>query len=285
MRIALAFGVLALLTSRVLAAPPTDKAGFTDYMRGLLQSRAAPGQQLTSDKPLHIAFRNGGATVDVEFGPVYRTCADKPEDCERRVSEFVDLWAQQYGPMAPPDKAKIYASVWLERNFPLLVVQSAGSDPVMAKFKGHIWIVCMNSGRPLPRSALTVLGMNPHEAVETCTRNTIAAQAPFEASIADMPRGQIRKIAAESEGVLVLMHDLWAPVAKRFDGELTLCVASSNTVYYARGASTPEVAAIEERAKEDAAEATAAADHRPSNPGDFRFDVLRWTDNGWDIVN
>jgi hypothetical protein len=285
MRVIAVLGALVLLTSRAVAAPPADEAGFTEYMRGLLQAHAAPDQKLSSDRLLHVSFRNAGATVDVEFGPVYRMCSEKPADCEFRIGEFVDYWAEHYGRTAAPDRARLYAAVWLERNFTQLLMASAGIDPVMAKFKGRIWTVCMNDGRPLPRTALKDLGMKADEAVRDCMDNTVARQAPFEGAIADMPRGEIRKIAADGESTLVLMHDLWGPVAKRFDGELIVCVASSNTFYYGRGASPGEVAAIEARAKQDAAEATSEADHRPRQPDDFRFDVLRWTESGWDIAN
>ena len=285
MRVVGVLGTLALLTSQALAAPPADEAGFTEYMRGLLQVHAAPDQKLTSNKPLHVVFRNSSATVDLGFEPVYRVCVDKPADCELRIGEFVDYWIEHYGPVAAPATAKLYASVWLERNLTQLWMDSAGVGPVMARFKGHIWTVCMNEGRPLRTVALKALDMKAHEAVEACTRNTVARQAPFEGSIADIPRGEIRKMAAEGEGVLILMHDLWAPVAKRFDGELIVCVARSNTLDYGRGASSGEVAAVEARAKQDAAEAASEADRRPSRPDDFRFDVLRWTEGGWDIAN
>jgi hypothetical protein len=254
-------------------------------MRGLLQARAAPGQKLSGGVLLHVSFRNAGGIVDVEFGPVYRTCVDTPADCERRVSEFVDFWAQHYGAVAAPDRSRIYASVWLEKNFAMLLVQGAGVDPVMAKFEGHLWTVCMSEGRPLPRTALETLGFTLHEAVDICTQNTVARQAPFEDAIDDISRGENRKIAGAGEAVLVLMHDLWAPVAKRFEGELLVCVAGSDTLYYGRGASAADVAAIEAHARRDAASAASVADPHAGKPDDFKFDVLRWTEKGWDIAN
>ena len=278
MRILLTLCALALMTVGAAAAVPADEAGFTDYMRGLLQARA-PERKLTSDKPFSVTFHDGSTTVTVEFRPVYALCRSGSPDCERRIGEFVGLWVEKYGSVARSDTAKLYASVLLQRNFPMLLLEGLTGEPVAARFKGHLWIVCMNDGHPLPLAALRTLDLRLHEAVETCTRNTVAAQVPFDASIPDIQRGQVRRIEAAGAAALVLMHDLWTPVAKRFGGELIVCVVNPNILYYGSGASPDEVRAMEARVTQDTVGAVEASRY------DYRFDVLRWTESGWDAAN
>jgi hypothetical protein len=277
---------LLLASGTALAAPPMDDAGFTQYVISRLIPLAPDHGELVSRSPLDVTLKERNGTASVSLDIVHDACVKVPDSCETRIGQFVEQWARNFGKPPIPDRTKIHAEISMGMFMSFLQRGRVGQNPVAAPYLGHLWVACMNENNFLKEDDLAQLGLNTDQAIALCERNTISAQPAFADYLLDLPKGGIGKLTGQGEAVLVLTHDLWAPVAARFGGELIICVTGERTLYYGHGADDASVAAMEQRAKRDTAEtmSDAMADHRKFDPDGLNFDVLRWTPSGWDIV-
>lgn len=280
--------VLALLAaSPACAAPPMDDAGFTAYVLDRLKPHVRAGETLSGAKPMTVVLKQRNGTASVELETLRRLCLAKPDDCDTRVDQFVDEWAAHFGPPPVPDLAKLHAEIWPDGAVAFFEqIGRVGNNPVGMRYAGDLWAVCINGRQALTENELADMGLRKADVVTRCEQNTIAAQQPFDSYIDDLPEGGIGKLSATNEATLLLAHDLWAPISKRFDGDLIVCAPDSDIVYYGHGADPEAIAAMEARVKRDEADRFTASNLNglKGDPREIRVHMLKWTESGWQTV-
>jgi hypothetical protein len=282
------FAVVLLAASLAMADAARDPQAFTNDILERLRPHLYDGETISSPEPLKIKVKGRRRTVDAELKTLYGICSDKPDECEKRTGEYVESWTDLFGVPPAPDAAKLYAQLWTDTTIAFLErIGQVGTNPVAARYAGDLWTVCMSGTRPLKENDLSVLKLSKADAVARCQANTVAVQQPFDASIADLPKGGSARISNHGVAALLLAHDLWAPVSRRFDGALIVCAIDADILYYGRGADADDIAALETRARKEAADrvTTGNLDGIKGDPRDFHFAVLKWTETGWQVVS
>jgi hypothetical protein len=285
LHIATVLGLLAATTAWAL--PPMDDAGFTAYILDRLKPHVRDGEKLSGEKPMTIVLKERNGTASVGLETLRQICQAKPADCDMRVDAFVDEWAGNFGPPAAPDLAKLHAEIWPDGAMAFFEqIGRVGDNPVGIRYAGDLWAVCINGRQMLTENQLADMGLKKADVVARCEQNTIAAQQPFDSYIAGLPKGGLGMLSATNEATLLLAHDLWAPIAKRFDGALIVCAPNADIVYYGHGADSEALAAMETRVKRDEADRFTASnlDGIKGDPRDVHVRILKWTESGWETV-
>lgn len=283
--IALTLGLLTVVPA--LAAPPMDDAGFTAYVLERLKPHLRDGERLLDDKPMAAVLKERNGTASVELETLRKICQTKPADCDMRIDQFVEEWASHFGPPPVPDLAKLHAELWPDSVMAFFEqIGRVGNNPVGIRYAGDLWAVCINGSNPLTENQLSDMGLKKTDVVARCEQNTIALQLPFDSYIADLPKNGIGKLSATNQATLLLAHDLWAPIARRFDGALIVCAPIADIVYYAHGADSAAIDALTDRVKRDEADRITASNLMgiKGDPRDIRVHILKWTESGWQVV-
>lgn len=265
---------------------PLDDDGFTSYVASTFL-QAIPGWNGRIAHPLMIEFKSPGkaATMTFSLARIHDACVAAPSNCTSIVSDFVEGWRTASAPPPPAVPTNLWASVIPgRRSHYLAPIGSDGSQAISRPFVGQLDIVCeIDPTRPGPllgQKSLESLNLSADAALDLCVANTVGRQKPFADQLPDAAAGDVQVIRSPEVVALLLAHDAWAPLARRFGGELLVASPDSDTIYYGRGSDAAAIAAVQNRAYRQ------VADANPKAPAYAALccEVYKWTPAGWDVV-
>jgi hypothetical protein len=270
---------------------PLQPDAFTAYVRGRVQAYStrevvalSRRYLITIGQDLALSAKMSQNTDESwTLNLLRRHCAAAPGDCDRRVSEFVQIIA---GDLALADgtidraafRAFLAPSVL---QAPGVVVSKQQMRSFMDMFRepfGKFYEVCepVEASRRLMRPDLDVLHMSMDEVFARCEANTRNVLGPLgDAYGAALPADGIGMVKGSSyESARLLFPDEFAALSRSLGG-LLIAAPAQSMIVYSRDGGPAAAALLAKRARAMQAQAGNAA---------LSASVLRWSKDGWQIA-
>jgi hypothetical protein len=272
-------GIQAFLSVPLRAAPPTDEAGFTEYVIAKL-SVELPSAKFTTRQPLfiEILFDDGGAS-QASLDRVWRYCAaNATSDCERAIGYVV-------AGITPPPRGRLA----VDRSMVRAVVRTADTlasyeislrtPLVTAPFAGDLRIACIID-RPTNLSYMTEvdlkdLGLTRAGAIALGIQNVAANLKPLQ----DVLMGDPADAWGHSDGDdyesgRILLHSGLAELSGAWGDRLIVAVPGTHTVLYADGRRADAIPAMRKAVREEMGHAERS----------ISATLFLWTQTGWEVI-
>jgi len=261
------------------AAPPTDAAGFTEYIVAKLMA-AMPGARFTIREPLVIVvYHADGGAATTSPDRVWRYCAVNSEAaCEQAIGYWIS--AIKVSPLAnrKSDRSMIRAVV---RTAAVL----AGYEVtlrrpiVMAPLAGDLRIACVidkpTSLSYLGEPDLQELGLSHDEAIALGIRNVAADLKPLrDVMMGDPDDPWGHSDGDDYESGRILLHEDLAELSQAWGDRLIIAVPGTHTVLYADGRRPDALAKMRDAVKEQMTHSERA----------ISSTLLLWTKTGWEVI-
>jgi uncharacterized protein YtpQ (UPF0354 family) len=271
--------LLALLSTPLRAAPPTDAAAFTRHVLARL-SASAPATKFAIREPLliDVVFPNG-EIAQASLDRVWGYCAANTEAaCELAIGYWIDAIKPLPSPTGPTDRASIrvvvrtasvLAGYELQMHRPL----------VIAALAGDLRIACVidtpTNLSYLGEPDLKKFGLTHDEAIALGIRNVAATLRPLP----EIMRGDPADPWAHSDGDdyesgRILLHDSLAELSAAWGGRLIVAVPGTRTLLYADGRHKDALPALRK----------AVQDVMTHSERPISATLLLWTKTGWEVI-
>jgi hypothetical protein len=247
-------------------------------------AKALPGYRVTVTGRLALSARKATA-IDpkdyhsLDLSNVYSICVRDFPHCDQAVALHVSQMAAAIANDGKPVARETLRVVvrpepYVDEMRKKLVGKG---DPVAVPFADGLWIICVSD---LPTAIATLspadlprLHLSRDEAVILGKQNTEAALPPLMSVIEKrLGKGAVGVIAGNPyEASRLLLHDSWAPLAKRMKGKLLVSAPASDVVLYMKDTGPDSVDHMSFAAREVTLKARRALTNS----------VFRWTDDGW----
>lgn len=142
-----------------------------------------------------------------------------------------------------------------------------------------MWVVCVldlpTGIKILNVEDIAKLGLSTDETMALAKRNLATALRPFDAVVRGFPDEAFGYVRGDYyEASRLLLHDEWAPLAKKAKGSLTVAVPAIDVVLYADSGRQQAMRAMTAVALDIVSKA-----QRPISPT-----LFTWTPEGWEPV-
>lgn len=274
--------ILALVTlvsgASVLAQePPSDEAGFTDYIAKILGKEIDP-TAVTIKGPLTLTIGDIQANLDRIFGFCRRNasgCASEIKRYTMAVSEVVRLKATPVTPEAV--RLVIRPEAYIQR-----VLGPSVKDAPVLQYRplvpGLFVVAVLDSPqtlRPLNERDLAKLGMTQDQLFQLGTANLTRTLEPLSVATKPATEGQIRSLTGSVYEVgRLAIHPAWAELARAQNGTLVVALPTTDLVLYISESSPAAIDALRALAKNTSSRA----------PNALSPLVLKWTPERWELV-
>lgn len=222
-------------------------------------------------------------TLQVNLDRIQNFCAENEDSCDVVLADFTSKIAQsikqQFAPLTLTSlRAAVRPQAMME-GIKHQLGDRIGSYPVTAPFVGGLLVACYfdmpTATRIVTAQDIQKLGLSHDQAITAC-ENNVKPELPALTTETGNSGGQgviaVPDFAYSSSWLI--FHDAWAPIARKFNGNLIVSVPGSNLVLYSRGQDSGAFEAFATLTKERFEKA-----ERPISPK-----VFRWTSSGWDVV-
>lgn len=259
------------------AAVPRDPPGFTAYAARAFAAEN-PGAKIEATGPLVLALTPaGGAERQISLERIWNYCAGNAGGCAEAIAVYArNLSATFREDSRPIDRSMLRVVVrpndYADAARRAIAAGKPDAVPVVRPFAGELSLVCVadlpHGITILNRGAIAKLGLSEDEAFALGIRNTAAALPPLKAR--GPPKKAFRRIDGDDyESSRIVLHDAWAPLAKR--GTLVVAVPESHMVLFGDAARPGTTEAMRDFALE-------VVDHaqRPISKT-----LFTWAPDGW----
>jgi hypothetical protein len=260
---------------------PLEDPGFTEAL--IEQFRTAlPDEHVVLVAPQRLTIGNTGSSVNL--ARLWQFCHATPERCDAQSVVFVSGMTKSFKEMnKPPERAQVRIALRSAATAKGLLAGSRGTGlnlQVQPFVGGIVSVVVIDSPTSLRWASshdLEALKLDPEGLRELARANTHAGMQPLVSIAPPAPRGEVGAIdgADAYTASRLLFPSDWAPLAKAQSGVLIVAVPRPGTILYIGDDSAGAVAALRDFAHQRLA---GAAD----GLGD---ELLRWTPEGWKLVN
>jgi hypothetical protein len=282
MQIAIAVLLCATAVSTQAASP------YSERVAGLLRPQL-PGFQIKVVDDFTLQLRppkgDGRQQWQLNLDRIASHCSAAPDDCDRVLADFVTsavsiAQEKTFEPTTATLRAVLRPADY-EAEIAKLVAPK-GDAPVSRPFAGGLMAMCYfdapTSMRPVMRSELAKLGLEPAHALDACVSATRAAlpKVPTEPLRADGP-GHAALGVLDGDSYMssyLLLHDDWAELAGKLGGHLLVAAPDASALVYVQDTGPEMVKGVSAMTKDMYAKA-----ERP-----ISATVFRWTPTGWEIA-
>jgi uncharacterized protein YtpQ (UPF0354 family) len=277
---------LAAVVSCIPVTRPAAEAGppgIDAFIARVAQMLAAalPKAEVTVSGPRTLRVRSpqmGDGQINLER--LSEFCARNRKDCDAALRTFVANVVERQNAAARPVERAIVRAVIRPAAYIEAARQSLGAhggELVAVPFAGDLWLVCVadypTTTRLLNVDDLRALDLDREAAIALAKSNLATVLRPIgNVAASTLPQDAFGTISGDDyESSRVLLHEQWADLAKRFDGNLIVALPGSRLVLYgdARGPNAVDAMAT-------LARKIAETQQRPISAS-----VLRWTPDGW----
>jgi hypothetical protein len=280
LRCAALAGALAL-SNAVLAEPvPIEDPGFTDAITEQLRT-ALPDEHVVVVGPQRLTIGNVGFAVSLAH--LSQACHANSSKCDDESARFVAGVTKAFQEMnKPPAPAQVRIAVRSARTAQAYLAGTRATglnlqvQPFVEGLVSTVVIDTPTSMRWASSKDLDALKLDAAGLRELARGNTHAALQPLASVAQPAAKGKLGAITGDAyTASRALFPADWAPMAKAQDGVLLIALPRPTTILYIGDASPNAVAALRQVAHEQMAAA----------PDALSDQLLRWTPDGWTIVN
>ncbi len=260
---------------------PIDDPGFTDAITEQLRT-ALPDEHVVVVGPQRLTIGNVGFTVNLAH--LSQACRANASKCDGESAHFVAGVTQAFQDMnKPPAPAQVRIAVRSARMAQAYVASTRTTGlnlQVQPLVEGLVSAVVIDSPASLRWASskdLDALKLDPAALRELALSNTHAALQPLASVAQPAPKGKIGAIdgADAYTASRILFPADWAPLAKAQGGVLIVAVPLPTEILYIGDDGTDALGALR----------TLAHHQMTAAPGGLGDQLLRWTPEGWKIVN
>jgi hypothetical protein len=286
LRLFIRLAVIALLCGAAVSSQAATLSA--EKVAGMFRAQL-PGSKVrvVDDLTLQLRPPNGGDDQEwqVNLDRVAKFCSATPSECDRVLDEFVanlvaTAKAGTIAPKASALRAVVRSADYAEQLAKF--VAPKGDVPISRPFAGGLVAICYldapTAMRPVLKSELGKLGLEPEHALDACIASLRAAlpRVPTEPPKGDGP-GKPGVGVLEGNPYMssyLLLHDDWNELAGKLGGRLLVAAPDANVFVYVEDSGPDMVKGMATTTKDayDTAE-------RPISPN-----VFRWTPTGWDVA-
>lgn len=273
-------GALVLANVAMAEPVPVDDPGFTDAITELLRT-ALPDEHVVVVGPQRLTIGNVGFVVSL--APLSRACHADSRRCDDASARFVAGVTKAFQDMnRPPAPAQVRIAVRSARTAQAYLASTRATglnlqvQPFVDGLVSTVVIDSPSSMRWASSNDLDALKLDAAGLRELARRNTHAALQPLASVAQPAARGKLGAISGDAyTASRVLFPADWAPMAKAQDGVLVIALPRPTTILYIGDASPEAIATLRKVAHEQTAGA----------PDGLGEQLLRWTPEGWKVVN
>ncbi len=270
-----------VLSNAAFADPvPVDDPGFTDAITEQLRS-ALPDEHVVVVGPQRLTIGNAGFAVNL--ARLSQLCHANAGKCDDESARYVAGVTKAFQEMnKPPAPAQVRIAVRSARMAQAYVASTRTTGlslQVQPFVEGLVSTVVIDSPASLRWASskdLDALKLSPAALRELARDNTHASLQPLASVAQPAPKGKLGAISGDAyTASRVLFPADWAPMAKAQDGVLIIALPRPTTILYIGDDSADALATLRNVTREQMA---GAADGLSDQ-------LLRWTPEGWKIVN
>jgi hypothetical protein len=272
--------VLAFSNAALAEPVPIEEPGFTDAITEQFRS-ALPDEHVVVVGPQRLTIGNVGFVVNL--GRLSGACHANAAKCDDESARFVAGVAKAFQDMnKPPAAAQVRLAVRSARMAQAYQssTRTTGLNLQVQPFVGALVSTVVIDSPATMRWAsskdLDALKLDPAGLRELARGNTHAALQPLASVAQPAPKGKLGAISGDAyTASRALFPADWAPMAKAQDGVLVIALPRPTTILYIGDASPNAMATLRQVAHEQMAAA----------PDGLSDQLLRWTPEGWEVVN
>jgi hypothetical protein len=270
-----------VLSNAALAEPvPVEDPGFTDAITEQLRS-ALPDEHVVVVGPQRLTIGNVGFVVNLRL--LSRACHANADRCDDESARFVAGVTKAFQDMnRPPAAAQVRIAVRSARTAQAYVAstRTTGLNLQVQPFvEGLVSTVVIDSPASMRWASskdLDALKLDPAGLRELARGNTHAALQPLASVAQPAPKGKLGAITGDAyTASRVLFPADWAPMAKAQDGVLVIALPRPTTILYIGDDSAQALGALR----------TLAHQQMSAAPDGLSDQLLRWTPQGWQVVD
>jgi hypothetical protein len=278
---ALAFVLALSRAAFAQSAPvPVDDPGFTDAITEQLRT-ALPDEHVVVVGPQRLTIGNVGFVVTLAH--LSALCHANAARCGAESAQFVAGVTEAFKTMnRPPEPAQVQIAVRSARTAQAYATstRTTGLNLQVQPFvDGLVSTVVIDSPKTMRWASskdLEALKLDPAALRELALHNTHAALQPLGSVAQPATRGKIGTIVGDTYTASRLLFPAdWAPMAKAQGGVLIVAVPQPTEILYAGDDSVEALGALR----------TLAHQQMSAAPGGLADQLMRWTPEGWKIVN
>jgi len=272
----IAFALTVSLASAARAQEvPTDDAGFTAYVAGLLKKEVGDGVSVKGPLTLSV----GGLQANLDR--VFAYCKKNEKACPDELNTYVKAAAQVHRNMgAPPTRDAVRLAVrttqYLQKAQGALPADAPAlqTRPVA---EGLVELAVLDSPRTirmLTEKDNQALGLTSEEAHQLAVSNTLAAIKPLMEAAKVAGKGKIGQLVGDFQSSRLAFHDTWAPLAEAQGGKLIVAAPVTDAIFYIGEDSPAAIDALR----------TLVRNIMSRAPNRLTDTLLRWNPSGWEVV-
>lgn len=259
---------------------PVDDPGFTDAITEQLRT-ALPDEHVVVVGPQRLTIGNVGFTVSL--ARLAQTCHANASKCDEESAHFVAGVTQAFQNMnKPPAPAQVRIAVRSAKMAQAYVASTRTTglslqvQPFVDGLVSAVVIDLPASLRWASSKDLDALKLDPAALRELALSNTHAALQPLASVAQPASKGQLGKIDGDAYTASRLLFPAdWALMAKAQGGTLIVAVPLATEILYVGDDGAEALDALR----------TLARHQMGAAPGGIGDQLLRWTPDGWKLVN
>lgn len=258
---------------------PPDDPGFTDAVTEQLRT-ALPDEHVVQVGPQRLTIGNVGFTINLAH--LAQACRANAGRCDGESARFVAGVTKAFQEMnKPPAPAQVRVAVRSARMAQAYTASTRTTglnlqvQPFVDGLVSTVVIDTPTAMRWASSKDLDALKLDPAALRELARGNTHASLQPLASVAQPATKGQLGEITGDAyTASRVLFPADWAPMAKAQGGVLVVAIPRPGTILYVGDDAPDTLATLRKVAHEQAA--------APDGLGDR---LLRWTPEGWKLVN
>ncbi|HYM01670.1 MAG TPA: DUF1444 family protein [Stellaceae bacterium] len=270
-----------VLRAREAAVPYTED-GFTAYLADAF-SRQLPDAKVTIKAPLQleITLSQANGPEEIYLHNVAGACARDKQNCKEVIATFVANMSSSMRERDAPVRKSMLRAVVRTSDY-VAQARRVGSirpeaEPIVRPLAGELWfvfVVDLSHGvEVLNMGIVKKLGISVDEAMSVAKQNLATTLPPLQSAIGPMRREGFGVLGGDYYNASRLMlHDDWAPLAKKMKGALVVAVPTNDVVLYGDAGRKKTLATMT-----DYAHYVVSTAQRPISQA-----LLRWTPTGWE---
>jgi hypothetical protein len=280
LRCASLVGALVLSAAALAEPVPLEDPGFTDAITEQLRT-ALPDEHVVVVGPQRLTIGNVGFVVNLAH--LAQACHADRRKCDDESARFVAGVTKAFQDMnRPPAPAQVRIAVRSARMAQAYLASTRTTglnlqvQPFVEGLVSTVVIDSPSSMRWASSKDLEALRLDPAKLRELARGNTHAALQPLASVAQPAAKGKLGEISGDAyTASRALFPADWAPMAKAQDGVLVIALPRPTTILYVGDESPAAIATLRNVAHQQMAAA----------PDGLSDQLLRWTPEGWKLVN
>jgi hypothetical protein len=246
-------------------------------------AKALPAAKVTVKGPLQLGLTMQSRSFTVRLDNPFDYCGRDPPNCDRALQAYLANLAATLKEAAEPLEKSAIRVVVRSTGYVEDAHRQAAGKPgaliIARPLAGDLWVLPVvdrpHGVKPLSAADLAGLGLSEDAAIALGKRNLASAIPPVSSVMHDLGPNAVGTISGNFyDSSRVVLHDQWAPLAKKLGGRLIVAVPATDVLVYGEAKDPAALDALATFARE-----AAKRSQRP-----ISTTVLKWVPGGWEVV-